>query len=1287
MSNSSWSSIPRELLLDVFSRFRYETAELASFRLVCKAWNPAAEQVLLHSLHSYYEKKPFLKLHDYLAKRPSAARHIKSLKLYYYDTGVDIETSIDTAYLQKLFPLLITPSITSISGTFSPTAIALLWDIMANSPIPFNNIKELPVQRKYNKPYCENYFFYDETYIKLLLHCKDTLESLHLQINPEPGMLDHVIELLDNLKHLKKMEITFEKNYDYKEGVEDVMNHCHYVKELHLGSDQMPNVWSSSKAEARRWMRKENVQQHCSVEKIDDHLATADLVEYYIYKFPSLKELSLMYSSGSDDDDAIRILDAVKHVDKIHLTNFDLEKPATVRRFVSALKCQRNKFSLFLRGWSDSIRRQAIMDCDKNRQTEESDITMTVPQFMQPSTFKKYVSCLGKVTDMSVYNYDNPEYSSDCESIFDEFSMEKPVEFQAILRLLPHIEKLQFRVDSISNKSTDTRKASLNKLHTLNLIGAKIDEEILDFLQRSAPHLSNLTLKNSLLISKTSPYQRIRMPKIAFSTLSIITKSDSLDRTQSKRLPEDSIHGRWIKTEAPQTSMLLQVTTWVTKHPVVQHFVLSVGNKSTAACKSISKQAFDENPNSCPVLEIECKSLCMLKFDLGALVLDMKFNPGGELENAIAFFTLTPLFLSVFLNMTACWRKLPTEVWINIFTRVRNKKTLIECRRTCREWDPLAERAMFSGTFVIPTYGLKLAARLKQLHQHVSRKPTLGRHPREIRINGLGLGNQGDLVMSLLKLLVNSNTISITCDGHFSQEMFDTLYKMLQQPPLNACKFKMIPRSTCTEQYWETLCKFKDTLQDANLDLDLIAGYGLGDGAYDQLKNFKSLKSLEFSKRRFGSILELDDFLSILPQLETLTATIDFTEGEYVSKSTAELKTWFAEQNIAKNDSLKELVLCCEPEFRYLNNLIEYLMFKYPNLETLKLDDIDAIDDLDHLLTAIKHVPFKDIRYCSLYDDETAGLSKVIQHTMASENDVYISYAYPDGGGSAEISYVRFKCLYPEHHFNIDITNDTTSIDHIEILSQFATADTLHVNVRVRSRRLWGQFHGAPLQYSMYDVLKTIPHAQNISYEDMHIKYQKLDAGSLILRDLTKLFLSEADLDIRVLSQISNIAPNLQTLSITSCRLLHGSKALKNLYQFDMQFTSFALLEICYCIQLSMAAESDNEELAGERHIEGIHDACIVNGPAFLCIQTSNAGLSQEEHFYMLMNKAPAFPLSIEEFKMHCKTTSTVFRITCRSLERFKVNLIGLAVDLKFDKHYNLTNGNWSCLQKKLDAA
>ncbi|KAL9558959.1 hypothetical protein MBANPS3_000660 [Mucor bainieri] len=622
--------------------------------------------------------------------------------------------------------------------------------------------------------------------------------------------------------------------------------------------------------------------------------------------------------------------------------------------------------------------------------------------------------------------------------------------------------------------------------------------------------------------------------------------------------------------------------------------------------------------------------------------------------------------------MTVCWRKLPTEVWINIFTHIESRSTLIKCRRTCREWDPLAERAIFSGKLFLPLNDTKL----KQLHQHVSRKPALGRYPREIRINGIGLDNKIDLVMSLLKLLVNSNTISITCDGHFSQEMFDTLYKMLQQPPLNACKFKMIPRSTCTEQYWETLCKFKDTLQDANLDLDLIAG----DGVNAQLKGFKSLKLLEFSRRRFASILELDDLLSTLPQLESMTATIDFTEGEYVSKSTAELETWFAEQNIAKNDSLKELVLCCYPVPSYLNNLIEYLMFKYPNLEALKLDDLDAIDDLDHLLTAIKHVPFKDIRYCSLYDDETAGLSKVIQHTMASENYVYISYVYPDGGGSAEISYVRFKCLYPEHHFSIDIATDTTSIDHVEILSQFATADTLHAVV--------GPIHGAPLQYSIYDVLKTIPHVKRLSYEDLHIKYQKLDAGSLILRDLTKLCLREADLDIRVLSQISNIAPNLQTLSISSCRLLHGSKALKNLYQFDMQFTSFALLEISYFIHFDFSAESDNEEeLTEERHIEGIRDACTVNGPAFLCLQISNADLSQEEHFYMLMDRAPALPLSIEEFKMHCKATSAVFRITCRSLERFTVNLIEFAVDLKFDKHYNLTSRNWSCLQKKLDAA
>ncbi|KAG1085299.1 hypothetical protein G6F42_021454 [Rhizopus arrhizus] len=62
-------------------------------------------------------------------------------------------------YLQDLFKLLITPSITSIKGNFSPEAIVLLLSALEALPIPCDRTTKLPIQIKYNEDYCVDFHF------------------------------------------------------------------------------------------------------------------------------------------------------------------------------------------------------------------------------------------------------------------------------------------------------------------------------------------------------------------------------------------------------------------------------------------------------------------------------------------------------------------------------------------------------------------------------------------------------------------------------------------------------------------------------------------------------------------------------------------------------------------------------------------------------------------------------------------------------------------------------------------------------------------------------------------------------------------------------------------------------------------------------------------------------------------------------------------------------------------------------------------------------------------------
>lgn len=97
--------------------------------------------------------------------------------------------------------------------------------------------------------------------------------------------------------------------------------------------------------------KSENLQPCHSATKIQDGFGATDLVEYYMYKCSNTKDLTVSYSSGSDDRDLKRLLNVVKHANKLSLNSWCLEKIATFRRLASIMECQQ-KYRLLINAGS-----------------------------------------------------------------------------------------------------------------------------------------------------------------------------------------------------------------------------------------------------------------------------------------------------------------------------------------------------------------------------------------------------------------------------------------------------------------------------------------------------------------------------------------------------------------------------------------------------------------------------------------------------------------------------------------------------------------------------------------------------------------------------------------------------------------------------------------------------------------------------------------------------------------------------------------------------------------------
>ncbi|KAL9536620.1 hypothetical protein MBANPS3_012507 [Mucor bainieri] len=259
--------------------------------------------------------------------------------------------------------------------------------------------------------------------------------------------------------------------------------------------------------------------------------------------------------------------------------------------------------------------------------------------------------------------------------------------------------------------------------------------------------------------------------------------------------------------------------------------------------------------------------------------------------------------------------------------------------------------------------------------------------------------------------------------------------------------------------------------------------------------------------------MELDYILRRLKNITKLKLKEVSRAENYIPKSSDQMSAWLA-QNVGKDEKLKSITEMELDELDPYCDFVEYLVYKCPNLHSLKLNlDTFIAVDIKRILQATKHIP-RLILKNSGYNLRTVG------HMMKSSSNT-----------------VKIQCYNRSNYKKATIEKacreDNIEISQFSFLSSIGNGTSKIIKVAIDLNGLNGQ--DVPQELNLYDLWRLTPDVQDFEIKHDKTKYQELGSEDLVLHDLQHLKLHAAMLDCRVLSQLASIAPNLDRLTISNC--------------------------------------------------------------------------------------------------------------------------------------------------------
>ncbi|KAK4519531.1 uncharacterized protein ATC70_009767 [Mucor velutinosus] len=325
---------------------------------------------------------------------------------------------------------------------------------------------------------------------------------------------------------------------------------------------------------------------------------------------------------------------------------------------------------------------------------------------------------------------------------------------------------------------------------------------------------------------------------------------------------------------------------------------------------------------------------------------------------------------------------LSEEILILIISHVGSLSQLQECRLVCKAW---------CNPGLINMLGQEITLRSElgifRLYDLLVREPSRGHLVKHLVFN---TGDSCSFVLKELLSLILTPTIE-TIKGDVSNEDFYIEFNKVMERWPN--KFEKLRQMTsCYEvtfPYFDSLLHFKDTLQTMVFNI----GEYSEETAYICAKNLTQFLHLRSFKMEgwYQRLWDMEEVLKYCPYIEELSLNVH-VESSNVLEPPA-VKDW-TESAVEQQYNLKRLSIQTNCPADYM----QYLFYKYPNIDSIKIDielDDEFIDiNMYRIAHLIRDIPNKQIVF-------TVGTGldfrEIVQSLQAYRYNVMVESAHVNG--------------------------------------------------------------------------------------------------------------------------------------------------------------------------------------------------------------------------------------------------------------------------------------------------
>ncbi|KAL9548365.1 hypothetical protein MBANPS3_005711 [Mucor bainieri] len=606
--------------------------------------------------------------------------------------------------------------------------------------------------------------------------------------------------------------------------------------------------------------------------------------------------------------------------------------------------------------------------------------------------------------------------------------------------------------------------------------------------------------------------------------------------------------------------------------------------------------------------------------------------------------------------MTQDWRKLPLEVWINVFYFLPCYSDIAECRLVCRTWDAPAEKTMFKIGLT-----LGITRQMKRLCYHLTQKPAVANAIHFVDVSRVKVLTDLPLLKELLLLILHCNISKIT--GYSCPSaVIEVVHEILQNSPTRFNRLRQLPNpQNYNETYSKLIYAHRETLGQLKINYPSRQVSATMDYILTHLHEFSKLVHVEFNKAEFLNLEDLDNLLQSLPEsCKSVDIHLSFVESFSTSRSEAAMNNWL-HHHVKKANNVTKLKIDHQSQ-KCIDNVIEYFTYKYPNLDRfvahrLDFDNYNAFQRSAVLLSQISQV---DTWYSTSHEGLDVPMETARIFMSTRSNILRLSYEHPDT--FPEMSVKRNKAKGTSDlllQFDSVMTNEA----YVELLALLGSSRVPLLAVDLFGNKSLYQNHSALTQPTLLDIVSTVPQVEDFRFTETCIPNFK--PGPLILEKLKRLHISGAEIGSLVLPTISNMAPHLETLELESCVVLNSADATGRTICIQLPCSSISALSVSLIETRYMWRSKKDHIFVHYRSI--FRRLKKIKRSVFVRLTTSESCVMRGET-PMLITK--------EEYLEYSKGLP-MYDIECKSLSFLEFKLKSFRMKLQF-KDGKLENGRKS---------